>query len=269
MSLVAGKMHGANLTTLAKVLGAVNKAPIIYNVNGQPWHVVDPTGLVFWLRMDENTGTTCADLSGNGNTANFTTSNPSYNPSWETGKIRYGVGCNASDNFYNYLLLADHASLDVTTAMTIALWAYRRSNTAADWEAYMHRQYSTGSQDLWGIWFAGASPSVQYAFGLRTDTTGFAFNQYTTGVADLNTWVHLAMTFDPADSKRRDYYNGSLVYTSSAYSGNITTDSRGVSLCAGNNGNPNYAEHLNAIVDDARMYSRCLTTAEIAKLAGV
>lgn len=269
MSLVAGKIHGANLSTLAKVLGEINKVPIIYNVNKQPWHVVDPTGLIFWLRMDENTGTTCADLSGNGNTATFNTSNPSYNPSWETGKIRYGVGCNASDVDCNRLLIADHASLDVSTAFTVALWAYRRSNSASDWEALIHRQYSTGNQDLWGIWYIGyhVSLGAQYLAAARTTVTGQDGISFYAG-NDLNVWAHHAATFDPNDNKLRAYYNGTLKVTSNAFSGTIPSDSRGVSLCSGNNGNPNYGEHFNGIVDDVRMYSRCLTAAEIAKIAG-
>ena len=70
--------------------------------------------LVDYYKLDDNTGTTAADSSGNSNTGTLTNG-----PSWDTGKFSSGVSFDGSDD---YVTAADSDSLDLSSDLSVSLW---------------------------------------------------------------------------------------------------------------------------------------------------
>jgi hypothetical protein len=78
-----------------------------------------------------------------------------------------------------------------------------------------------------------------------------------TGVLPLNTWTHIASTYDGANF--RFYVNGVLVGTT-AGSGSINV-ANGALRIGGNNSSLN--EFFRGLIDEVRVYNRALSAAEI------
>src|SRR5262249_48676423 len=96
----------------------------------------------------------------------------------------------------------------------------------------------------------GASqPAAAY---INTSTSAQGTNQL-----PLNTWTHLAATYD--GSSLLLYQNGILV-GSMATSGNISTTTGVLRI----GGNLVYGAYFQGLIDDVRVYSRALTPGEIA-----
>jgi hypothetical protein len=72
----------------------------------------------------------------------------------------------------------------------------------------------------------------------------------------LNTWTHLALTYDGATM--RIYVNGLLVNSRSA-SGAVLTSSGALRI----GGNGVWGEYFAGTIDEVRVYNRALTQAEI------
>jgi len=70
----------------------------------------------------------------------------------------------------------------------------------------------------------------------------------------INTWAHLAATFDGASLKL--YVNGSLV-SQQAVAGSVTTSSGALRI----GGNTLWDEHYAGLIDEVRIYRRALTAA--------
>lgn len=81
----------------------------------------DPT-MVLYLNLDENEGKVANDLSNFGNNADLM-----GNPKWAPGKFGSCIEFSTS----NYLKVKDADSLDVTTGLTIILWAKLTKLTGA------------------------------------------------------------------------------------------------------------------------------------------
>src|SRR5207244_3787397 len=73
----------------------------------------------------------------------------------------------------------------------------------------------------------------------------------------LNTWTHLAFTFD--GSTLRLYMNGSLVRSSNMNNGSIVTSAGALRI----GGNAVFGEYFRGIIDEVRVYNRALTAADI------
>jgi hydrogenase maturation factor HypE len=72
----------------------------------------------------------------------------------------------------------------------------------------------------------------------------------------LNTWTHLAATYDGANM--RIYVNGVQV-GSRAQTGNMLTSNRTLRI----GGNSIWGEYFNGLIDDVRVYNRALSATEI------
>jgi len=114
-----------------------------------------------WL-LDENSGITAGDVSGNGNSGEI------LNAEWVDGVFGSALSFNGSDA---WVIIPDADSLDLQEAWTITAWVFvngsesdyghilgkreattnycfRTSADASGWEAYFNRD---GWQGLWGI----------------------------------------------------------------------------------------------------------------------
>ncbi len=200
-----------------------------------------PPGLVGAWAFDEGAGTTTADASGNGNAGTIT------GASWTT-QGRYGNAL--SFNGTNSLVrVADSASLDLTTAMTLSAWIQPTASQSG-WRTIL--QHETDA------YFLNASnsdgplrPSGGGTFGGNTQyrERPDAPVRSTPGP----TWPS-PTTAPPL----RLFVNGTQVASRAATGAIQTTNSP---LWIG--GNSPYGEYFQGLIDEVRVYNRALTQAEI------
>jgi hypothetical protein len=201
-------------------------------------------GLVAQWSFDDGSGTSAQDDSGNGHSGTVS------NATWSTtGK--YG-GALAFNGTNSWVTVADAAALDLTTGMTIEAWVNPTSLTG--WRSILLKERAGGlayslyatNPDL------GSTPPATFInLGTASDT-----NSSGTQALPLNTWTHLAGTYDGSQLKM--YVNGALRQTINA-GGGITV-SNGVLRIGGNSV---YGEYFAGLIDEIRLYNRALTLAEI------
>ncbi|PYI88427.1 MAG: hypothetical protein DME26_03650, partial [Verrucomicrobia bacterium] len=181
------------------------------------------------------------DSSGNGNNGSL-----ENNPTWVSGKIGQALNCDGTSR----VNIPDSSTLDLTGAMTISLWLYPTNVSNK------------------GILFKGPLSSSQGVYALIANTkalfrlNGAASDVYATSDLPLNTWTHIAATYDPAQAQQKIYINGILENTVS-YSAAVNTNND--PLYIGMYYSTSYG--IPGTIDDVRVYNRALSSAEIAALA--
>ena len=198
-------------------------------------------GAVAGWGLNEGTGATAADSTGNGNTATLVNGT-----GWTTGK--YG-GALLFDGVDDRARVSDSSSLDLTNAATFEAWVYPTA-VPADWRTILQKEVDA--------YFFTASGGG----GGNLPTSGGTFSgvccTYVAGTAVLpvNIWTHLAATYD--GSQLRFYVNGLLV-ASKAASGAFPVNTGFLWI----GGNAVYGEHFKGKLDELRVYDKALTLAEI------
>ncbi len=103
------------------------------------------SGLVAHLPLDEGTGTTSVDLSGNGNTGTLVNG-----PIWTTGRLN---GALSFDGVNDELIIGNSTSINtVTSGVTVAAWVSRTTNQGS-WATVVSRQLGTANLDHWWLGF--------------------------------------------------------------------------------------------------------------------
>ncbi|HWP40705.1 MAG TPA: LamG domain-containing protein, partial [Tepidisphaeraceae bacterium] len=189
--------------------------------------------------FEEAAGTTVQDSSGLGNVGTI------------SGATRTTAGRNGSalvfDGVNDWVTIADSSSLDLTAAMTLQAWVFPIS--------------STGKQDV--IIKEGVGTEM-YNLYARSDNGGAEANVHVNGAnrmaegaaLPLNTWSHLAATYDGATL--RLFVNGALS-ASLSVAGLITTSDGPLRI----GGNSLWGEYFAGRIDDVRIYNRALSVSEI------
>ena len=197
------------------------------------------TGLVAAYSFDEGTGTTVADASGNNRTGTIS------GATWTTAG-RYGSAL-TFDGTTAKVTAPNAASLGLTTGMTLEAWVYP-TVAPTGWRAVIDKNvdgyYLMASSDqgnrpaMGGAWPPGAR--------IMVGPTGLG----------LNTWTHLAATFDGATM--RLYVNG-VEAVSQAQTAPLTATAGTLQIGADSYAGENFAGRI----DEVRIYNRALTAAEI------
>ena len=228
----------------------------------------NPQGLVGYWPMDEGSGSSTIDASGNGNVGTWVGTASGTNSTYYTqGKVGAGAGVFDGSSNDDHISLPS-ASLSPTSAWTISAWVQPTGSAASSgvifskWESsngiYVNYQFDIGlggGHDL--RLHVGASPSgsggVTYITGNTTMTLG--------------QWYHVVGVFDGATQKLSVYVNGLS---------DATPVSTTFSQCATNTANPyigafnfpwsNYQNAFTGSIDDLRIYNRALSAAEIQAL---
>ena len=199
------------------------------------------TGLVAAYGFEEGTGTTAGDGTANGLNGTI------GGATWVTaGKYGKALSFNGSGNF---VTIADANALDLTTGMTLEAWVYPTA-TATDWATALLKEQSGGLvYALYTADGANRPPAGYVKVGTDRSVTG-------TSVLPLNTWTHLATTYD--NSTLRLYVNGTQV-ASRSQSGPITTSTGALRI----GGNGVWGEYFTGRIDEVRVYNTALSQAQI------
>jgi hypothetical protein len=204
----------------------------IVNDDGAP-------GLVAAYGFSETSGTSVLDSSGNNLTGVI------------SGATRTTAGHSGSALTFNgtsdWVTVNDAAVLDVTR---VTLEAWVRPTTLSGWRTVIMKESANA---LAYVLYAHDNAPRPAAY---INNGGVDLTVAGTAALPLNTWTHLAMTYD--GSNMRLYVNGALVTTTAA-TGNIITTANPLRI----GGNNSWGEYFAGQIDDVRVYNRALTQAEI------
>jgi hypothetical protein len=156
-----------------------------------------------WWKMDDNTGATTVDSSGNGYTGNFDTGSES--PSWTTGRFGSGVHFDGGDNIN---VGGTQDFLDDAPDLTMSAWV--KFDALADYSPIVSR-YAAGVGGFnIGLSAAGEGTNndLEMCINNGADSCG-----YTSGdIIQTGTWYHVEGVFDGSQStdatKSKLYVNG-------------------------------------------------------------
>ena len=192
--------------------------------------------------FDESSGSIAFDESGFDNDAGIT-------GAVFTASGRFG-GARSFDGNGDWMTVADAGSLDLASALTVEAWVYPTGGGA------MARPVVGKERPSNAAWFLNASTtgSANPSVAVRVGTSNVSATA--SGPLPVNTWAHLAATYDGASL--RLYVNGTLA-AERATSGVLATSSRPLRI--GHN-DVSGGVFLGRI-DEVRVYARALMASEI------
>ncbi|MCX6792653.1 MAG: prepilin-type N-terminal cleavage/methylation domain-containing protein [Candidatus Falkowbacteria bacterium] len=206
-------------------------------------------GLIGWWKMDEGTGTTTADSSGNGNIGTLTNG-----PVWQDPANCKVGSCLSFDGINDYVNATGNVNaLNTQSAITVSYWAKLRSCNGPGGGPH------PGIVGRSGIFIEriseGCSSSTHYFYG---DVSMRALNG---SVATLNSWYFFVHTYDKSGPIQRLYINSNLVGTDTGNVGNLYTAANPLLI-----GISYASSYADALIDDVRLYNRALSATEVLAL---
>jgi hypothetical protein len=167
------------------------------------------------------------------------------NATWTTaGKYGNALVFNGTSAL---VTINDAASLHLTTAMTLEAWVNPSAISSA-WRDVVYK--GNDNYYLEATTSSGGVPCGAGTFG-TADVGAFG-----TAVLPLNTWTHIATTYDGATLVF--YVNGVQVSTL-AQTGAMVTSSNPLQI----GGDSIYGQYFQGTIDEVRVYARALSAAEI------
>ncbi|OAI55817.1 hypothetical protein AYO49_01070 [Verrucomicrobiaceae bacterium SCGC AG-212-N21] len=202
-----------------------------------------PSGLVTGYDFDAGSGAVVEDVSGGGHVGTLVDG-----PVWTAGRYGGGVSLDGVDD---HVLVAGPSTINLGTSdFTLSVWLRREASGSE------HTILSKTDNMNWTTagkeWFINGSSS-QVAFGV------FAAGEvYSTGTIENDgQWHHVAVTFQDAPNTVTFYIDG---VASGGGVLDLPADNGGHLIKLG--GHP-AGHHMRGALDEMRIYSRALSTAEI------
>ena len=236
--LTQGTYTGAVTVSAAGAVGSPATIPVTFTVSPTP---PGAAGLVGAWSFDEASGASALDSSGLGNVGTLSGATRT------TG--RYGGGLQF-DGVNDWVTVADANSLDLTTGMTVEAWV-RPAALGTVWRTVVIKEQP--GQLVYALYAGTDTASRPSGHVFTTDDRGLLGPS----ALPLNTWSHLAMTWDGLTM--RLYVNGTQVSTS-ALTGTVRTSTSPLRM----GGNAVWPEWFNGVIDEVRVYNRALSAAEVA-----
>ena len=236
--------------------------------------VVSPTDLVMYLQFDESSGTAAADSSPNGadnagtlhNGASFASSGGTFG------------GAVLLDGVDDYVSIAD--SGDINTAShakrTVSVWFQVNDKSVSTRKQVIYEEGGT-SRGLSIYVHAG----LLYVGGWNQSESGWTGTFLSTAAISDGVWHHVALTLDAIpdattvqadtfagylDGARFGLGGGSQLWSRSGNIG-LGAINDGTKFHDGDNSGGTASHAFAGAIDDARVYNRTLSEAEIALLA--
>jgi hypothetical protein len=201
----------------------------------------DPSLVALW-KLDETSGTTAADSSGNGHAGTLMNG-----PVWVGGQIGGALQLDGSND---YVDCGNSTDFNLTSQVTLAAWV--KVNNI---EGTGHECYITKGDTAYALKEPAGTGAIEFFI-----YDGSWHSANITGLTSSfdGAWHHLAGTFD--GSNLRIYLDGVLQNTL-AYSATISTNTANVNIGRDQDGGGR--RYYGGQIDDVRVYSRALTEAEL------
>jgi hypothetical protein len=192
-------------------------------------------GLIGWWTLDEGTGTTVGDASGNGNDGTF-----QGTPTWVPGVINGALSVDGTSS----VTVATTPKLQIGGSVTITCWINPTS--------------FGGERGFCGrdLNYAFKSSGTQ----LRFTTPGILDHTGTNTTLTAGTWQHVAATFEPGQSQ------GLVFYINGVEAQKLTASAMSQGSGPFHIGTNQWGEAYIGMIDDVRIYDRVLTAAQIKEI---
>ena len=192
--------------------------------------------------FDAGSGTSLTDNSGSGNTG--TISGATWTSAGKTG------GALTFDGVNDLVTIADKASLDLTTGMTLEAWVRPTANST--WRTVVTKE--TSGNLTYGLFSNSDAPQPSAIVSIGSNP----IQDITRGptAVPVSAWTHLATTYDGA--VLRLYVNGTQV-SSTNVTGAMANSAGPLQI----GGNSVWPEWFQGQIDDLRVYNRALTPSEL------
>ncbi|OYT53802.1 MAG: hypothetical protein B6U72_04680 [Candidatus Altiarchaeales archaeon ex4484_2] len=224
-----------------------NVVSAVFDVNSPSSRsVTDFSGLVAYWRLDEKSGNSVHDYSGNGNHGFVN------GASWGEGISEHALNF---DGDGDYVQVSDPGLLDNLSALTVCSWARMDGLSAAD--------------------HPGCVLCEKNQLQFRYTSSGFLFGVYDSesnyssiGVGNsLNreVWHYFCGVWDGISGSMEFYVDGQLKDNMGGVDGSLASTGHGLYLGRWHGG----WYELNGSLDEVRVYSRALSSTEIKDLFGL
>ena len=211
------------------------------------------TSLIGHWKLDETSGTTAADSSGNGNDGTMTGGLDAGTDS-VTGKINTALNFDGDDE-----INISNSNILEPTLFTVAAWV-RPVDVDSPLETQgIYKGAGGNGNDVSHRMIANNNVAGRVEFRCDNNASG-AHLVTVNGVLSDNTWTHLAMTWD--GTQITGYVDGISVGSDAVGPGCGYTNSDGAQI-----GDAPGTQQFNGDIDDVRLYDRALSAAEIGALA--
>lgn len=202
--------------------------------------------LVAYWKMDEGSGSTLVDHSGNGNNAQKSSSS---NWTWTTGKN--GLALLLNKSIVQYGRVPHNSTINITRQITISAWIRPADK--------LGRQIiSKGGTDGYEL-LTSSSGKVHFIFNRESNGTTYRLTSLKNYPSDGKTWLHVTATFD--GRKSVIYFNGVQDNSATYSSTTIKTNTSEIQI-----GARKATNQWSGALDEIRLYNRALTETEVSKL---
>ena len=236
---------------------ATSAPPAVLTVLDPPVDIT--SGLRLHLKFDETFGLVAIDDSGNARDG--TLAGLTNDAHWVAGRIDGAIRVNADGGATgdDVVLVPDDGGLDFSSSLefTLSVWVNGAATQEAGAPVFAKGTGGGGEQ------FAFDVPNGMYRFYVRQASTAAAVFQTTNRPND--TWQHLAVVFSVPLNRVRIYVNGTEVLSATPPP-TLLQNSHDVSLGSRQGAAAEYNLNFNGRIDDARIYGRVLTAADVTEL---
>jgi hypothetical protein len=218
-------------------------------------------GPVGYWKLDENTGISAYDASGNNQTGTLVNS-----PEWVSGRLGNAVKFNGNNES---IQIDDSAVLSPTNAMTVELWAKSSSLSTSD--RIISKFYNSIAQHSWTMHLSGVDNTQLFVCIASTLADDCENDGYTsTGFWEANVWHHLTFVFDGSqstNSTRLKLYKDGNYVPFGGFQGTIPASIQDstVPITIGNMYSGTSGNSFNGNIDDVKIYNYARTPGQIVE----
>jgi hypothetical protein len=195
--------------------------------------------------FDEGDGLVLTDISGNSNHGVV------GGASWTTDG-RFGNAL-VFDGVDDWVTAPDAPSLNLASGMTLMAWVFPTAHGDGVWRNVLLKERAGG--EVFSL-YSNVDTNVPTVYVVSAAAPGTPLDVRGTSQLPVNTWTHLAATYD--GTSLRLFVSGAQVGTR-AVSGPLLTSSGTLRI----GGNSVWGEFFQGRIDEVRVYNRALTQAEI------
>ena len=216
----------------------------------------DISNVVGAWTMDEGTGTTIADSSGNNEAGTL-----ANGPTWIAGE--FGQALNFVHASTQYVNVGASSDFNYERTDSFSLGAWIKRTTSSDWTFFLSKAENAGNS---AGYIFGVNPTTSHIFFQEGFSSNYFAVEGSTNVMD-GTWHQVVATTDGTGAAGVKLYIDGNLETASITNDNLGTNSikNSANVTIGSRGNGGVP--FDGGIDEARIYSKVLSTNEVTALA--